>query len=79
MKDSSVVASPWTNPLPLEEFAATKVVIYSYDDRWVPITFSNLAEAIKIYHQALLHGAEIFVFPPDSTLDHSTIGLLSSL
>jgi hypothetical protein len=73
------VASPWTNPLPLEEFAATKVVICSYDDRWVPITFSNLAEAIKIYQQALLHGAEIFVFPPDSTLEDSTIQHFSYL
>lgn len=59
--------SAWKNPLPLEEYTATKVVICAYEDKWVPIRFSSLAEAIKIYHKALLHGAEIFVFPPELT------------
>ncbi|HEY9609418.1 hypothetical protein [Allocoleopsis sp.] len=57
--------SRWSNPLPREEYTAAKVVICAYEDRWVPITFSSLAEAIRLYHQALLHGTEIFVFPPD--------------
>jgi hypothetical protein len=57
--------SPWSNPLPQEENTAAKVVICAYEDRWVPIRFSSLAEAIKLYHMALLHGAEIFVFPSE--------------
>lgn len=59
------MVSPWNNPLPSEEYTAIKVVICAYRDRWIPITVSNLAEAIRFYEQALLHGEEIFVFPPD--------------
>jgi hypothetical protein len=59
------MVSPWKNPLPVEEYTAARVVICAYQDRWVPITFSDLAEAIKLYHKALLYGEEIFLFPPD--------------
>jgi hypothetical protein len=59
------MVSRWSNPLPREEYTAAEVVICAYEDRWVPIRFSSLAEAIRLYHQALLHGAEIFVFPSD--------------
>lgn len=59
------MVSPWKNPLPVEEYTAARVVICAYEDRWVPITFSGLAEAIKLYHKALLYGEEILVFPPD--------------
>ena len=58
------MVSSWSNPLPLAEYATTEVVIYTYEDRWIPIMYSCLAEALRLYHQALLHGAEIFVFPP---------------
>lgn len=61
------MVSPWNNPLPLEDYTAAKVVICTYQDRWVPITFSSLTEAIKLYQKALLYGEEIFVFPPDLT------------
>jgi hypothetical protein len=56
--------SSWANPLPLAESAAAQVVIYTYEDRWIPIMYSCLAEAIGHYHKAVLHGTEIFVFPP---------------
>ncbi len=59
------MVSPWSNPLPLEEYTAAKVVICAYQGKWIPITFSSLAEAIRLYQNALLHGAEIFIFPPD--------------
>jgi hypothetical protein len=59
------VVSPWKNPLPSKEFTAAKVVICTYHDGWIPITFSCLAEAIKLYRKGLLYGEEIFVFPPD--------------
>lgn len=59
------MVSPWKNPLPLEENAAAKVVICTYRDRWIPITFFRLTEAIRFYDKALLYGEEIFVFPPD--------------
>ncbi|HEY9596368.1 MAG TPA: hypothetical protein V6D33_01700 [Cyanophyceae cyanobacterium] len=51
------------NPLPLEEHTAAPVLIYAYEGGWVPIRFSSLGEAINLYHNALLHGVEIFVFP----------------
>ena len=59
------MVSPWKNPLPSKELTATKVVICTYQDRWIPITFSGLAEAVKLYRKGLLYGEEIFVFPPD--------------
>jgi hypothetical protein len=59
------MVSAWSNPLPLEEYAAAKVVIYTYEGRWIPIMHSCLAEAIRSYHNAVLHGAEIFVFPSE--------------
>jgi hypothetical protein len=59
------VVSPWKNPLPLEQYTAAKVVVYAYDDRWIPIMYSCLADAIKLYEKGSLCGAEIFVFPPD--------------
>ncbi len=58
------MVSSWSNPLPIAEQGATQVVIYTYEGRWIPIMYSCLAEALKFYNQALLHGAEIFVFPP---------------
>lgn len=57
--------SCWSNPLPKEDYTAAKVVICAYEGKWVPITFSSLAEAIRLYQQAVLHGTEIFVFPCD--------------
>lgn len=59
------MVSPWKNSLPLDAYKADQVVICAYEDRWVPITITCLAEAIKLYRRALLHGTEIFVFPPD--------------
>ncbi|HEY9601423.1 MAG TPA: hypothetical protein V6C85_07435 [Allocoleopsis sp.] len=59
------MVSPWKNSLPLEACKANQVIICAYEDRWVPITITCLAEAIKLYRRALLHGTEIFVFPPD--------------
>ncbi|MBD0347285.1 MAG: hypothetical protein ICV63_21175 [Coleofasciculus sp. Co-bin14] len=59
--------SPWSNLLPQEEYTAARVLLCSYQDRWIPITFSTLQEAIRIYQKALLYGEEIFVFPPELT------------
>ncbi len=59
------MVSPWQNSLPLNEYATSKVVICTYQDGWIPITFSDLGDAISIYQKALLYGEEIFVFPPD--------------
>ncbi len=71
--------SPWKNPLPLGQDATAKVVICSYQDRWIPITFSRLAEAIRLYDKALLYGEEIFVFPPELAPWNSSILLSDSL
>jgi hypothetical protein len=57
--------SPWKIWLPLEENAAVRVVICAYEDKWIPITFTTLAEAIGIYKNVCLQGGEIFVFPSD--------------
>ena len=57
--------SPWHVPLPLEEYATDRVVVYFFGGRWVPIKFCSLFKAITLYHQSLLEGKEIFLFPPD--------------
>ncbi|HEY9632952.1 MAG TPA: hypothetical protein V6D14_06085 [Coleofasciculaceae cyanobacterium] len=61
------MVSPWSNLLPIEEYTAARVIICTYQDRWIPITFSTLMEAINVYQKALLYGEEIFVFPPELT------------
>ena len=61
------VIDPWKNPLPLEEYKNSEVVICSYSDRWIPIMFSPLADALTHYHKASLLGEEVFVFPSNLT------------
>ena len=63
--------APWQNPLPLEEYAMTQVVVYFYSGRWIPIKFCRFDKAIKLYRQAKLEGQEIFIFPADFQLDDS--------
>ncbi len=57
--------SPWSNPLPLEEYASNRVVVYFYSGRWVPIMSYGLADAIALHQNARLLGQEIYIFPPD--------------
>ena len=57
--------SPWKNLLLREENALSQVVICMYNYGWVPIKVVSLAEAMNFYQIALLHGAEIFVFPSE--------------
>ena len=56
---------PWQNPLPLDEYITSRVVLYYYSGRWVPIKFCHLIKAIELYRKAKLEGREIFIFPPD--------------
>lgn len=57
--------APWQNPLPLEEYITSRVVIYYYSGRWIPIKFCRFDKAIKLYRQAKQHGQEFFIFPAD--------------
>lgn len=57
--------APWQNSLPLEEYVMTRVVIYYYKGRWVPVKFCRLAEAIKLHYKAKEEGKEFFIFPAD--------------
>lgn len=57
--------APWQNPLPLEEYMMSRVIIYYYSGRWIPIKFCRLEKAIKLYRKAKLQGKEIFIFPPN--------------
>ena len=61
------MVSPWSNLLPLEDYTAALVLICAYEGRWEPIRVSSLTEAINLYHTALLHGVEIFVFPSEAS------------
>jgi hypothetical protein len=61
------MVSPWSNLLPLEDYTAALVLICAYEGRWEPIRVSSLAEAINLYHTAILHGVEIFVFPSEAS------------
>jgi len=57
--------SPWRCPLPLEEYTISRVVVYFYSGRWVPIMFYSLEEAIALCRRAMQEGREIFVFPSE--------------
>ena len=56
---------PWQNPLPLDEYITSRVVIYYYSGRWIPIKYCRLIKAIELYRKAKLEGREISIFPPD--------------
>lgn len=60
--------SPWQTPLPLEEYATSRVVVYFYNSRlclWVPIMYFHLIEAIALYQKGAIYGMEYFIFPTD--------------
>lgn len=59
------VDSSWYLPLPLKEYAMSRVTVYFYSDRWVPIKFCFLEKAILLHHKANLEGKEILLFPAD--------------
>jgi len=63
------MVSPWSIPMPLEDYTKSLVVVYFYSDRWIPITGFSLVEAIRLYNKALRLGKEILVFPPDVVED----------
>ena len=62
--------SPWSSPLPLEEYASNRVVVYFYSGRWVPIMTYGLADAIALHQNARLLGQEIYIFPRDINPNH---------
>lgn len=62
--------SPWQIPLPLKEYATTRIVVYFYINRWIPIKYCFLEKAIELYYKTLLSEGEVLLFPPD--LDPNT-------
>ncbi|MDZ8240463.1 MAG: hypothetical protein RMZ69_25480 [Nostoc sp. ChiQUE01a] len=60
-----IVDSSWYLPLPLKEYAMSRVTVYFYSDGWVPIKYCSLQKAILLSDKAKLEGKEILVFPPD--------------
>jgi hypothetical protein len=48
----------------------SRVVVYYYSGRWIPLKFCGLAKAIKLHRQAKLQGRELFIFPPDFDPDN---------
>jgi hypothetical protein len=60
-----IVDSSWYVPLPLKEYAMSRVTVYFYSDGWVPIKYCSLQKAILLYHKANLEGKEIVLFPTD--------------
>jgi hypothetical protein len=59
------VDSPWQVPLPRQEQATSRVVVYFDKGGWIPITFYPLVDAIQLHRIALSSGMDIVVFPPD--------------
>lgn len=57
--------SPWRSPLPLKKYMTSRVTVYFYNGRWIPIIFYTLGEAIALHRFALKFGKELFIFPPD--------------
>ncbi|WP_461937227.1 hypothetical protein [Nostoc sp.] len=58
-----IVNSSWYVPVPLKEYAMSRVTLYFYSDGWVPIKYCSLEKAILLYQKANLEGKEIFLFP----------------
>jgi hypothetical protein len=58
-----IVDSSWYVPLPLKEYAMSRVTVYFYSDGWVPIKYCSLQKAILLYYKANLEGKEIVLFP----------------
>lgn len=52
-------------PLPLKEYAMSRVIVYFYSNGWVPIKYCSLQKAILLYYKAKLEAKEIFLFPVD--------------
>lgn len=63
--EAQTVDSSWYLPLPLKEYAMSRVTVYFYSDGWVPIKYCFLEKAILLYNRAKLEGKEILLFPPD--------------
>lgn len=57
------VNSSWSLPLPLKEYAMSRVTVYFYSDGWVPIKYCSLQKAILLHQKANLEGKEILLFP----------------
>ena len=57
------VDSSGSIPLPLKEYAMSRVTVYFYSDGWVPIKYCSLKKAILLHQKAKLEGKEIFLFP----------------
>ena len=70
--------TPLQNRLPLEDYAKSRVVVYFYSDRWIPISCFKLTEALALSRKGLLKGKEIFVFPPGLDLETKNILLSQS-
>jgi hypothetical protein len=70
--------TPLQNRLPLEDYAKSRVVVYFYSDRWIPISCFKLTEAIALYRKGMIKGKEIFVFPPGLDLETQNIFLTES-
>lgn len=60
-----IVNSSWYLPMPLKEYAMSRVTVYFYNDGWVPIKYCFLEKAIVLHHKAKLEGKEILLFPAD--------------
>ncbi len=60
-----IVDSSWYLPLPLKEYAMSRVTVYFYSNGWVPIKYCSLQKAILLYQKANLEGKEIVLFPTD--------------
>ncbi|GAB1540854.1 hypothetical protein NUACC21_35230 [Scytonema sp. NUACC21] len=43
----------------------TRVVVYFYNGRWVPIKYCFLKKAIALYYKTLFSGQEVLLFPPN--------------
>lgn len=63
------MCSLWQLPLPGGDDSHHRVVVYFYNDGWIPITYLCLSDAIALHRKALLEGREIVLFPPDLDLD----------
>lgn len=57
------------NPLLDKESNTLRVTVYFFSDRWTPILYLPLQEAIQIHREALESGCELFIFPANLNPD----------
>ena len=62
--------------IPLEENTTSRVTVYFYSGKWIPLVCCTLVDAIGLHRKARLSGKEFLAFPFDEDPNSYTAFLL---